>query len=267
MPRTIIVIPCYNENARLDTREFQRFANQRAATDFLFVDDGSRDGTGEVLTKLKQSLGDRCEVLTLPTNQGKAEAVRQGMRLALSRGAAFAGYWDADLATPLAAIPAFEAVLAADDQKWLVMGSRVRLLGRQIVRRWPRHYLGRVFATLASMTLGVGVYDTQCGAKLFRDCAATRTVFEKPFGTRWLFDVEILARLIIQIAAEGREPDATIFELPLEKWRDVAGSKLRPRDFVRAIFALAWIYRDYGPARLAARRAKPTTVFPPSGQA
>ena len=78
----------------------------------------------------------------------------------------------------------------------VILASRVSLLGRRIVRSTRRHYLGRIFATLASRILRVAVYDTQCGAKLFRCAPALAAALRDPFLSRWVFDVELLGRLL-----------------------------------------------------------------------
>jgi hypothetical protein len=128
----------------------------------------------------------------------------------------------------------------------MVFGARVRLLGRSIERSALRHYLGRMFATAASITLGLGIYDTQCGAKLFRASPAMQALFQEPFLTRWLFDVEILARLIhARRGTRLPQVEDIVYEFPLHEWHDVAGSKVRPGDFVRALFGLAMIYWHY----------------------
>src|SRR5437762_2862299 len=77
-----------------------------------------------------------------------------------------------------------------------VFVDRVKLLGRNIQRSLIRHYCGRVFATVASLALGVDVYDTQCGAKIFRATPEMRQIFATPFRSQWIFDVEILSRYL-----------------------------------------------------------------------
>jgi dolichyl-phosphate beta-glucosyltransferase len=129
----------------------------------------------------------------------------------------------------------------------MVLGSRVRLLGRRIERRAARHYLGRLFATVVSWMLGLPVYDTQCGAKLFRVSPEMRGVFERPFLSRWIFDVEILARWGQSVRA--RNAGWGILEIPLREWRDVPGSKLRIKDFFRAALGLVEIQRAYSRPR------------------
>ena len=115
----------------------------------------------------------------------------------------------------------------------MVFGARVRLLGRDIQRHASRHYIGRVGATLISQSLGLAVYDTQCGAKLFRVNDTMREIFARPFLSRWIFDVEIIARYI---QLRGRDAAArAICELPINTWHDVAGSKVKSRDFIRAL--------------------------------
>ena len=124
----------------------------------------------------------------------------------------------------------------------VVMGSRVKLLGRDIERKTMRHYLGRVFATCASMVLSLPVYDTQCGAKLFRNTRGTRWAFRAPFLSRWLFDVELLARLgLLGRRRPAYDTHRCVYEKPLPEWRDVAGSKIKLRDWVKAAWELARI--------------------------
>lgn len=243
MSTATIVIPCYNEAARLDVETFLQFAFQHEHVNFLFVDDGSSDHTLDVLREIENAAPGSVRVLALSANVGKAEAVRLGVLRALDSEAdhRYVGYWDADLATPLNAILDFVDVLDGDSTIELVMGSRVQLLGRRIERRRSRHYLGRMFATAASLVLGLPVYDTQCGAKLFRAETHWRAVFTQPFISRWIFDVEILSRLVRQLGSTGAEQQ--IYEMPLTHWVDAPGSKLRPCDFVRAAMDLARIAR------------------------
>ena len=246
MSDVIIVVPCYNEAERLETEKYLSCLDREPRVSFLFVNDGSRDATAQVLEKLHAARGERARVLDYGRNQGKAEAVRRGVLEALSFGPAYVGYWDADLATPLSALPGFIATLDDRPEIGLVMGARVKLLGREVVRRMARHYLGRVFATAASVTLQLGVYDTQCGAKLFRAGEDLREVFEQPFISRWIFDVEIIARMIARHRAGGGCPVAeTIYELPLLEWRDVGGSRLKLSDWPIAFVDLVKIYLRY----------------------
>jgi hypothetical protein len=143
-------------------------------------------------------------------------------------------------------IPSFCDLLDTRPDLLMVFGARVRLLGRSIERRALRHYLGRAFATAASVALGMGVYDTQCGAKLFRVSPEIKAIFEPPFVTRWLFDVELIARLVQVRRGSGLPPtEKLIYEWPLPEWHHVAGSKVRPSDFGKAFFGLARIYWTY----------------------
>lgn len=247
LPHSIIVVPCYNEARRLDTRAFTRFRSSGHWVEFLFVNDGSSDATPELLHRVQRESPDTIRVRDQQPNQGKGEAVRTGMLEALATDADFVGYWDADLATPLDALPKFLAVLEDRPGVNVVLGSRVMLLGRTIERHAWRHYLGRVFATLVSELLHLAVYDTQCGAKLFRATDELRRVLARPFTTSWLFDVEILARLIAESSAGTSAVARGLYELPLDEWRDVPGSKLTRAAYVRAATSIVTLYREYGP--------------------
>ena len=242
------MIPCFNEAARLPDAEFLAFAQSRPDIDFLFVNDGSIDRTGELLASLEKRKPERFRVCSFGFNRGKAEAVREGIKSALASDPApsYVGFWDADLATPLDAIPRLAAVLDERPEVQMVFGARVKLLGRAIERKAARHYPGRIFATLVSTLLGLPIYDSQCGAKMFRATDEVAALFAEPFATRWIFDVEILARFLqARRSAAGGEVANAIYEYPLEEWRDVPGSKLGFADFARAAADLMRIRRLY----------------------
>ncbi|HET9062119.1 MAG TPA: glycosyltransferase [Candidatus Binatia bacterium] len=242
---TLLVVPCFNEVGRLTPERFEQFVRSHADIGFLFVNDGSTDSTRELVERLAAQHPGVIAAHSLAENQGKAEAVRVGINVALAMGPSFVGYWDADLSTPLDEIVEFRDALRARPILVCVMGCRVRRLGADVRRKNVRHYLGRIFATLASIALRLGVYDTQCGAKLFRVNEATRDIFSTPFLSRWVFDVELLARLCARARARDDAPEAVILEYPLAAWQDVEGSKLRSLHMLQALSDLLRIARAY----------------------
>jgi dolichyl-phosphate beta-glucosyltransferase len=228
----VVVVPCYNEERRLDPARLGPLASS-GRLQLLFVDDGSTDGTAAVLGRLRDTV-DGVDVLALPRNVGKAEAIRRGLVQGIETGAPIVGYYDADLATPPEELVRMVDLLESRPDLEFVMAARVALLGRHIRRRATRHYLGRVFATFASLTLHIPVYDTQCGAKVFRASPAVRAAVAHPFRSSWVFDVELIGRLLRGTGGAEPVPLVAFEEMPLLEWRDVSGSRLRIRDMARA---------------------------------
>ena len=247
MPSTLVlVVPCFDEEARLDGPAFLDFAASHPAVRLLFVDDGSRDRTPAILDGLRAQAPDAVAVIHLPANQGKAAAVRAGILEGLGSKPDLVGFWDADLSTPLGVVDDFLTLARTRPEIDVILGSRVMLMGRDIRREAWRHYIGRVFATGVSLSLDLPVYDTQCGAKVFRANEATAAVFAQPFHSPWIFDVEVLARYLCLPVRPG-EPARRdrIYELAVPRWHHVTGSKLRWTDFARAVWELVYIHRTY----------------------
>ena len=242
-----IVIPCYNEEKRLKSDDFIRFGQANQHIDLLFVNDGSCDSTLRVINDICRRLPGQTECLDLAENVGKAEAVRRGFLSAMSRPYRFIGFFDGDLSTPLDAVLSFYHVLQSSNAE-IVLGSRVKCLGKKIIRDPSRHYFGRIFATFASMLLRMGVYDTQCGAKLFRNDAYLESVFSTPLLTKWAFDVEILMRY--KLLLRKYDPTASLnsayaVEYPLDYWRHCSGSKIKAYECITSGLSLIKIYLYY----------------------
>lgn len=263
---TALIVPCYNEANRFQSELFVEWLSAQTQTRLILVDDGSRDATLGVLEHIRERFPDRVTVLPLKPNRGKAEAVRNGLLYALDNcNPGVVGFWDADLATPLDAFDRFVEVLDQRPDIEMIFGSRVKLLGRHVERRPYRHYLGRVFATAASVMLNLAIYDTQCGAKLFVVKPHTRRIFADPFLSKWVFDVEIIARYLQRERCDATLLEKRIYEYPLETWVDVAGSKVRPKDFVTAFWDTVRIRVHYlskpglAPPETAGQAEKPAS--------
>lgn len=230
---THIVVPCYNEEKRLNASAFLAHLST-SDVKFVFVNDGSRDATLARLNDLQARAADRITVVDLAQNSGKAEAVRQGLLAAIRLGATEVGYWDADLATPLDAIEDFRRVMAKFEDVQVVYGARRMLLGHRIERTLKRRLVSRVCATLARQAVRLPIGDTQCGAKLLRVTPALRLALSQPFTAGWLFDVELFTRLSGRIS----ERRYAFYEQPLAEWDEVAGSKVSTRAIVRSGFQM-----------------------------
>lgn len=238
---TLLVIPCFNEERRWH-REYWIDLAGLPDVHWLFVNDGSSDRTAAILEELRHLAN--VDVLNLHRNTGKGEATRAGMLRGLNVGLsefAHVGFMDADGAFSRGDVEATckkskELSMVADiDAVW---SSRVALAGRDIQRSPARHYVGRVVATLLSVGADPLPYDTQAGLKIFRVSSDLRACLTNPFETRWLFEVELLARWKKMTGRSMR-----IWEEPLEFWKDVGGSKITGRESARIVRELWHVKR------------------------
>jgi dolichyl-phosphate beta-glucosyltransferase len=188
-PTYSIVIPAYNESARLRPTldALLRYAEeQNWSVEILVVDDGSRDGTQDIVREYGKK-NPAVMLLENPVNRGKGFSVREGM---LQARGSICLFTDADLSSPISeAGKLFEAIGEGAD---IAIGSRW-LRAELQTERQPlyRQLMGRIFNLVLRVVLGLNFVDTQCGFKAFRRDAAQR-VFPLQRIERWAFDPEIL---------------------------------------------------------------------------
>lgn len=237
---SLFVIPFYNEFERICIKEYHKTFLLDESIDFVLVDDGSTDDT---LTLLRQFEKDypHVHLLINVRNSGKAEAIRTAILNFPLEKYRYIGYLDADLATPAEELIKMTSFIENTPQYNFIMGSRIKKMGSVITRYAYRHYFGRIFATIVSyFIIKTAVYDTQCGAKIIEKELAT-VLFQAPFHTRWLFDIELLLRYKKQNALFA----LNIFEFSLDTWTEKGKSKITLKDLIGFPFQLIKIYRKY----------------------
>ena len=235
-PKTYVIVPCYNEEQRLDTDYWNRLIKS-LDFEWIFVNDGSTDNTKSKLEEIKNK-----NTLNLEVNSGKAEAIRYGINYAISRSEEndlVASYIDADSAFQTNDVKRIfeifkEKMIAKQiDSVW---ASRVALAGRNIKRSTTRHHLARIIITIIGFVDKKIPYDPQTGFKIFHLNHKVKQIFENRFKTRWFFDIEILRRWE---SLTGSRMD--IWEEPVIYWKEVSGSKVNNRQYLRIFKELLYI--------------------------
>jgi dolichyl-phosphate beta-glucosyltransferase len=223
-----VVVPAFNEEARIGatlTRMSAYFAAQSYAVEILVVDDGSTDGTRDVVQKLVAQHPE-IYLLTYSENRGKGHAVRYGILHSQGDRVLFS---DADLATPIEEVEKLSAKL--DSGSDIAIGSR-DVKGSQLEKRqsFVREFGGKTFNKLVQLMAVPGIHDTQCGFKLFTRDAAQK-IFSLCQVDHFAFDVEVLYLAL-------RVYKMQLAEVPV-RWAHQEGSKVRfVRDAVRMLKTL-----------------------------
>jgi dolichyl-phosphate beta-glucosyltransferase len=211
-----VVVPCYNEEKRLP-RTIERieeyFDGKHADYELVLVDDGSADGTRAVM---EAAAGNHAavQIELLPHNRGKGRALAVGVEAA--RGDPIL-VTDADLSTPIEEIEKLQAALAAG--AGVAIGSRALRASRvEVSQPLYRVLMGKGFNLIVQALLLPGIWDTQCGFKLFRADVAHR-VFAGLVTDGFGYDPEVLYR--------ARKQGVKIAEVPVV-WRNSAPTKVSP---------------------------------------
>lgn len=237
-----VVIPCYNEETRLLSKEFTDFIDKNSGYHLCFVNDGSKDKTLEVLNNLRKGREDFITVYDCEKNGGKAEAVRQGMLyMAKQEDLDYIGFLDADLSTDLTDFDDLVSTIENSNYK-IVSGSRISRMGADITKESARKIISLSINFIIRKILKMDFKDTQCGAKIFHK-DVIEISFAKKFVTQWIFDVEIFRRITLHFGLEKAKE--MLCEQPLKRWIHADGSKLSMKDSVKIIGQLGQIAMHY----------------------
>lgn len=240
MPSLSIIIPCHNEEKRLDAGKILGFMHNKPNVHLYIVNDGSTDGTIGILQHIKASIPDRVDIINNKERLGKAEAIRIGLSSsASSNKSEFHSYLDADLAVSLDELYRLYELLTTSRYSF-IFGSRIKKIGSEITRNEWRHFYSRIIATMVGFITKLDVYDTQCSAKIFRKELLNAITNEK-YKTKWLFDVELICR-INKIHGDLNQLG---YEEPLLQWTEKKGSKLRWFNFFSIMREVFVIYKYY----------------------
>jgi dolichyl-phosphate beta-glucosyltransferase len=246
-PAYAIVVPCYNEEQRFPYTAFLEFAKKHPEVLLCFVNDGSKDNTIGVLKGIQAECPDNISVYSLEQNGGKAEAVRQGMIYVYKNfGTSILGFLDADLATKPEEWLQMAKYKEQHPQYGAIVGSRIQRLGANIKRDDSRSLFSSIIKKFIKVILNTPFQDTQCGAKIFQRNLVP-FLFDQPFMTPWLFDVEIFLRLQKKFGKTTLQKG--VLEFPLMHWTEVGDSRLKLKHTIKIPMQLIKLHYQYNIAK------------------
>jgi dolichyl-phosphate beta-glucosyltransferase len=228
-----VVVPCYNEEQRLphSIELIERYLDDRKTPyELILVDDGSVDGTRQVMdAAAERHAGVRIEAL--PHNRGKGRALAAGVEVAKGDEILVT---DADLSTPIEELDKLQAAL--QNGAGIAIGSRAMRASRvEVSQPLYRVLMGKGFNLIVQAVLLPGIWDTQCGFKLFRG-EVGHSVFAHLITDGFGYDPEVLYR--------ARKQGVKIVEVPVV-WRNSTPTKVSPirssLDMLRHVIRLRFV--------------------------
>src|SRR6266511_4791759 len=217
LPSFSVVIPCFNEAARIGETlrlTLDYLTANAPESELIVVNDGSTDATGTIARAILSETNIATRLLENFPIRGKGAAVRSGL---LAAREPIGLFFDADLSTPLSEIPKVIGAIANGEVD-IAIGSRA--LDRNLIgirQPWRREQAGRVFNLLVRVATGLPFWDTQCGFKAFR-LDVCRPILEAARVRGFAFDVELLYL--------AQRAGLRIREIPV-RWNHAEGSKVR----------------------------------------
>src|SRR5438874_3602762 len=216
LPPFSVVIPCFNEAARIgatvrDTLDYLR--ENSPQSELIVVNDGSTDDTAPIVRDVFSGAEIATRLLENFPNRGKGAAVRAGL---LAAQKPIGLFFDADLSTPLGETPKLIEPIANGEID-IALGSRA--LDRGLIgihQPWRREQAGRAFNLLVRIATGLPFWDTQCGFKAFR-LDVCRPILKAARLDGFAFDVELLYL--------AQHAGLRIREIPV-RWNHAEGSKV-----------------------------------------
>lgn len=240
----LLIIGTYNEAATIESAIEQAFAachDARIRLDVLVVDDGSPDGTGELVAKLAHTQS-RIHLLERPTKLGYGSALREGVGWGLDRDHRTFGFMDADLSHDPKDLPRLVAALDGSD---LAIGSRY-VRGGAVVG-WPRSrlLLSRLGNLYVRAATGVRTKDTTSGFRVFRRSLIESIGIDTMRADGYSFEIDLTLR--------SWRSGYRVAEVPITfRERTEGVSKMDPSIVVEAIWRVL-VWGLVGPRRPKAR--------------
>lgn len=209
-----VVVPCFDEETRLPGPLAAALGYLRAsgrACEVILVDDGSRDGTAEMIREAERAHREVRGVL-MTANRGKGRAVAEGVAVTCGDRVLVS---DADFSAPIQELPRLEAAIDAGAD--VAIGSRAKRGAREVRQPVHRRLMGKGFNLVVQALLLPGLWDTQCGFKLFRGPVA-RDLFGRLRTDGFAYDVEVLY--------EARRSGWEVTEVPV-RWINSDTTRVR----------------------------------------
>ncbi len=258
-PSLSIVIPAYNEGARIEhalDRVLTCVAERHWDAEVLVVDDGSSDNTDEIVRRW-MLIHPNLHLIHNEGNRGKGFSVRNGILQSVGETVLFT---DADLSSPIEEAERLFAALEAGAD--VAIGSRWLDKQRQTIHQpLYRRFFGRCFNWVTRKVMGLPYKDTQCGFKAFKRDAA-QVIFRLQTIERWGFDPELLFI--------ARKLGYKIVEVPVTWGHDERSRISYLKDGMKMLEEMAQIRRNSLRGRydeaIAAMKDTSTMITPPAAR-